>query len=549
MPFFRIPTFLQSFEILKADRHPGLRRAYLLAAIFFTSVLLITLHRYFVFYASYDQGLFNQLFWNNLHGNFYQSSLTSNNSVASMADGVIPTVSFLHLGQHFILDFLLWLPFYALYPDAATLVVLQVSLMTVAGLVLYALARQYLSPQLSLWITGSYYAAIAVIGPTFANFYEQCQIPLLMFAFLLALEKQSWIWFWVLALLVLGIREDAGIMLFGVGVYLMVSRRHPKVGLALCVLSFSYVAIVTSVIMPQISPDNPRLYMATRFRQFVDSDNPTTIQVLWGMLTHPLTLLSSLLTPFDRRLSYLAGHWLPLAFIPAISAPAWIVAGFPLLSLFSQSGMSALAINLRYALAVVPGVFYGTVLWWSRHPNAFTPKLRRFWSICIVVSLVFTIINNPNRALSFMIPDSIRPWVFVPLMRQWEHAGHINNVIRHIPPDVSVSATTYLIPHLSTRRAIIRLPALQIRDDRNQVITIEYAAADVWQLLEYKRAFKDTLSSLASVMPVLEQLITTGDYGVLQVEDGVVLLQKGAASIPEALAEWQKLRESVKGEF
>ncbi|KAM3112866.1 DUF2079 domain-containing protein [Phormidesmis sp. 146-33] len=540
MPFFKLPYLFR--PIVPSDRTPGLRRAYLLAAIFFIAVLLISLHRYFVFYTSYDQGLFNQVFWNSLHGRFFQSSLTSNNSISSMADGAIPTVSFLHLGQHLILNFLLWLPLYALYPNPATLIVLQVGLMAVGGLLLYALARHSLSPQLSLWITGGYYAAIAVISPTVANFYEQCQIPLLMFGLLLALEKQSWRWFWVLALLVLGIREDAGIMLFGVGVYLLISRRHPKTGFALCLLSFSYVAIVTSVIMPQISEDNPRLYMAVRFRQFVNHDEPTTLEVLWGMLTNPIALITSIFTPVDRRLIYLVSHWLPVAFVPMISASAWIVSAPPLLSLFAQSGVSALSINLRYALAVVPGLFYGAVLWWSHHPQSFTPRVRRFWSVCIALSIVFTITNNPNRAFSFVIPDSIRPWVFVPIARQWEHAQYINRVIGDIPPDASVSATTHLIPQLSSRREIIRLPALQLRDDRNQVIQMEYAVADIWQLREYKKAFKDTLSHFVAIVPALDKLITTGEYGILRAEDGVVLLKKGGRSSIEALAEWQKLK-------
>ena len=537
-------TFLKSL-IPKKDQI-GWQRSYLLAAIFFTIVLLISLHRYFVFYASYDHGLFNQVFWNNLHGRLFQSSLTSANSVASLEDGVIPTVRFLHLAHHFVLDFLLWIPLYAVFPHPVTLIVLQVGLTTIAGLVLYALARHYLPPQLSLWITGSYYAAIAVISPTFANFYEQCQIPLFTFALLLALEKQRWGWFWLCALLVLGIREDAGVVLFGVGAYLLLSRRHPWVGLAVCLISISYVTIVTSVIVPQISTDSSRLYLATRFNQFVDSPNPTMMQVLWGMATRPVALISSLFLPFDRRLSYLAGQWLSLAFIPALSPSAWTIAGFPLLALFLQSGRSALSLNLRYALAVVPGVFYGAVLWWSCHPHWFTPRFRRIWSVCLVLSIVVTVTNNPNRALSFMVPDSIRPWVFVPLTRQWSHADQINQVIRQIPADASVSATTYLIPHLSSRRAIIRLPRLQIRDDRDQIVPIDYAVADLWQMQEYQKAFADSLADLRATLPTLEKISTDGTYGVLDVQDGVVLMQRGISSNPEALADWQTLKVEIK---
>ncbi|HTL89759.1 MAG TPA: DUF2079 domain-containing protein, partial [Leptolyngbya sp.] len=102
--------------IVPSREQVGLRRAMILAAIFFSVVFAISLNRYFSFYTSYDQGLFNQLFWNNLHGRWFQSSLTSANSVASLEDGAIPTVSFIHLGQHLVLDFLLWLPLYALFP-------------------------------------------------------------------------------------------------------------------------------------------------------------------------------------------------------------------------------------------------------------------------------------------------------------------------------------------------------------------------------------------------------------------------------------------------
>jgi hypothetical protein len=47
-----------------------------------------------------------------------------------------------------------------------------------------------------------------------------------------------------------------------------------------------------------------------------------------------------------------------LAFVPAVSSASWMVAGFPLLKLFLGKGETVLAINVRYALTVVPGLFY-----------------------------------------------------------------------------------------------------------------------------------------------------------------------------------------------
>jgi uncharacterized membrane protein len=571
-PMFR----LKLPPALNPQNYPlGLQRALLLMVIWFCLVLAFALNRYYSFYASYDHGLFNQVFWNNLHGHWFQSSLTSGNSVGTLEDGVIPRVDFLHLGQHFVVDFGLWLPLYALFPHAETLVVLQVGLMAIAGLILYALARQRLSPQLSLWIMGGYYGANAVISPTFANFYEHCQIPFFCFSLLLALERRQWRWFWLLALLVLGIREDTGIILFGIGGYLLVSRRHPWIGAALCLVSFGYVAGLTNLVMPRFSDDNSRLYLATRFKEFIQTDNPSTLQVLWGMVTHPIAVLARTFLPLEARLAYLVAHWLPLAFIPAFSAPTWLMIAPPLLVLFLQTDETALLISWRYALTVIPGLLYGTILWWSRREGDFTARFRLFWRVCLALSLVVTLIYNPNRAFSFAIPDSFRPWVYVPLTQQWAHAAEIRQVLQLIPPTASVSATTHLIPALSGRRSLIRLPQMQLKDDRGQTNPVDYLVADLRQLQVYQVAFKEDRLRLQAILDLVDTqlasafsgMVQTPDgmilfgkgqpaeaeaqsrYGIVQMQDGVILLGKGLPSNIDALARWHMLRPTLRSLF
>ncbi|MDX2232377.1 MAG: DUF2079 domain-containing protein [Leptolyngbyaceae cyanobacterium bins.349] len=545
-----------------------LHRLMWLTGAFLGPMLLFSLHRHFTYYTSYDHGLFNQIFWNNLHGRFFQSSLTSANSVAVLADQVIPVVNFLHLGQHFVPTFLLWWPLYAVFPHPATLVVLQVVLMTAGGVVLYALARHYHQPNLALLITAGYFAGSAVIGSTVANFYEHCQIPLFTFGMLLALEKQRWRLFWVMVLLVLGIREDTGILLFGIGLYLLVSRRHPKVGAALCLISFAYVTWLTTVVMTQFSADNPRLYMAEKFRQFAGGDDsPSTLKILWGMLTQPIALLQALLTPFNRRFFYLLGQWIPLAFIPAISPASWIMAGVPLLTIFIQSGKLATEITIRYAVAVVPGVFYGAILWWAQGsprsplplPDAswwkmigwsvrqrqLTPAFRQFWGLCLVVSIAFVLAANPHQVFYFLVPESIRPWVLVPLTQQWERTGIMNDLIRQIPPDATVSATTHMIPHLSSRQKIIRPPGLLLKDEDGSIEEMEYIVADLWRIERYLPLYRPERDRMKKIVPLLDQLIQEQRYGVLALHDKIILLKKGAPSNPAALAAWNPTKQEL----
>lgn len=517
------------------------------AVAFFVLSLIFTLHRHFSFYASYDQGIFNQVFWNGIHGRFFQSSLSSTLSTNVVHDGQVPEVYYHRLGQHFTPALLLWLPLYALFPSPVTLIILQVTLVTCAGAVLYFLARQYLEPVLSAWITISFYAANAIVGPTLSNFHDICQIPLFVFGLLLAMEKRWWWLFWLLAILILAVREDSGVILFGVGFYAILSKRFPRVGLAVCTLSFGYMVILTNVIMPLFSHDISRRFMIERFGQFVENDQATTLDILWAVITKPWLLIAELLSPFFGTLKYLLGQWLPLAFVPALSPASWAIAGFPLLQIFMQRGESSIAINIRYAMAVVPGLFYGAILWWHYHPEWFKkPSFRRFWAICIGLSLIFSLTSNPNRTFSFIIPDSIQPWVYVSLPRQWQHVGYIRSFLKQIPPDASVSASTYIVPHLSSRREIIRFPALQVRNDAKEVENVDYVLTDLWQLQQYQPAFKNDRHKLKEMVPVIEQVTGNGEYGIVGFKDGVIFMQKGAASEPAAVAAWQAFRQEIE---
>ncbi len=539
--------WLQKTERLKMSRGNNFSLVLPVAGAFFVLCLVLTLHRYYSFYASFDQGIFNQVFWNNLHGRFFQSSLSSSLSTNVVHSGEVPTVYYHRLGQHFTPALLLWLPIYALFPSPATLTVLQVTLITAAGLVLYALARQYLEPPLAAMITASYYAANAVIGPTLCNFHDICQTPLFIFGLLLAMEKRRWWLFWVLAVLILAVREDSGVELFGVGVYMVLSKRFPRAGLAVCTLSFGYMLGLTNLIMPLFSQDISQRFMMERFGQYADGDEASTVQIIWGIVSNPSRLLIEIVTPVDRTIKYLLGQWLPLAFVPAVAPASWMIAGFPLLKLFLGKGDSVLAITIRYAMTVVPGLFYGAIIWWSQHPKAFKPSFRRFWVGCICVSLFFSFTSNPNRTFYFLIPDSVKPWVYISLPQQWHHVGQFRSLLAQIPRNASVSATTYLVPHLSSRREILRLPALELRNDAREVIKVDYAIADLWQLQQYAPAFKGDRNALEELVKLIDGLTTNREYGIVGFQDGVILLKKSATSNSQATAAWLAFRQQVGG--
>lgn len=529
------------------------------AIAFFLITLVLILHRHFTFYSSYDQGIFNQVFWNGIHGNFFQSSLSSQLSTNVVHNEEVPAVYYHRLGQHFTPALLLWLPIYALFPNPATLSVLQVLFVTAAGIVLYFLAREYVDNTVATLISISFYGANAIAAPTLANFHDISQIPLFVFTLLLAMEKRWWWLFALFCVLILAVREDSGITLFGVGAYMVLSRRFPRIGLIVCTVSFSYLLLLTNLIMPIFSEDISKRFMLERFGQYVEGDEASTLDVIFAMLTQPWLVIVELFTPFDRTIRYLLGQFLPFAFIPAVAPGAWLIAGFPLLKLLLGKGMSVLAITIRYAMAVVPGLCYGTILWWggqgfrrfnqplaTLNPRPLSRKFRRFWVFCICLSLLFTVTSNPNRTLYFLIPDSIDPWVYVSLPQQWQRAATIYPLMKKIPDSASVAASTYIIPHLSGRRAIIRFPALEIRNDQQQVEPVEYILLDLWRLRHYQVAFDDDLARLRTMTRKIEAITNSGDYGITDFVEGTILLEKGAENNSEAVNNWLTFKTEIQ---
>lgn len=152
------------------------------------------------------------------------------------------------------------------------------------------------------------------------------------------MEKRKWWVFWLLAVALLAVREDSGVGLFSVGFYMILSKRFPRTGLAVCTVSFAYMIALTNLIMPLFSADISQRFTIKRFGQYATGEEASTIDIIWGIVSNPRRLIVEICTPFFGTILYLLGQWLPLAFVPAVSFAAWMVSGFPLLQLLLGKG-------------------------------------------------------------------------------------------------------------------------------------------------------------------------------------------------------------------
>jgi hypothetical protein len=373
-----------------------------------------------------------------------------------------------------------------------------------------------------------------------------------LFALLLAMEYRRWFLFALLCVAIVLVREDSAITLFGVGAYLLASRRHPRIGLSVCIFSVGYFYLVTNVFMPIFSEDISQRFMIEKFGQFVDHQAASTLDVVWTMIRQPGLTLRELFSPPGDTALYFIEHWLPLAFVPALSPATWILTAPPLLQLLLSEGSGGLNASIRYALSIVPGMFYGAVLWWAgqgvrrffqplstlpeRSPNR---PFRRFWGFCLVICLVAIPFCNPSRAFYFIVPDSFQPWVYVSPLTQWQRTAQMNALVAKIPLDASVTASTYIVPHVSGRRSVLRMPTVTFINDEGQNQDVDYILADLWMSRRYQVASKRDRREFGNFIAAIQEWIAQGKYGLIDARDGIVLLQRNTPSVPAALANWE----------
>ena len=506
------------------------RRVVFIAAGFSLALLALQGWRAWVLLASYDQGIFQQVLWNSLDGHWFESTLSSQLSTNVIHDGAAPSVGYARLGQHFTPTLLIWAPLVGLIGGAA-LPLVQVGLITAAGLVLHRLANQLVPERTAQWITYGYFAGNALIGPTLGNFTDLCQLPLAVFSLLLGLqEKRRWLVV-LAALLMPLIREDTGVLLVAIGAWLAVRERHRwPLALAFIAWGGGWVMACTNLLMPMFSDDNAKRFMVENFGQYLGEDHATgssSFGTLRQVLSQPALLLQQLVDPPGQTLLYLLGQGLPFLFIPLISLDTALLAGPSLLGLFlAQGANDPLSITIRYTLLVVPGFALGALFWWARRPNPnLGSKVRLAWGCALTLSLLLTISSNPHRSLSALIPDSIDPWVHSGWSDQWAHGNAAREALQVIPATASVAANTPLIPLLARRSVVVRFPfSTDYQDREGSIKAIDWIAVDLDFLNRYGVAFRGDWKQLRNSKRWIENNRDT--YSVQALKDGVVVMER-----------------------
>ena len=495
---------------------------------FFVVAFFLHVWRIFSLNATYDQGLFLQEIWNGLYGRYFESTLASELSAPVLFDGELPQIGYRHLAQHFTPFLIVWIPLVGVFGVWA-LPLIQVGLMGLSGWILFLLAKEYLSSQLSAWIACSFFVTAPVIGPSLENFHDLCMVPLLTFTLLLGISRNNKTIYFIPAFLLPLIREDVGLISFGIGIWMIL--RAPKwriLGFGLCFYSAAYVFLITNNIMPIFGSELSRRFMQERFRQYLDGNEGGTLDVLIAMISQPMLLIKELFSPPLSTFRFLLTLALPLAIIPWLSIDAWLLMALPLFVALSSRGGNAMSVSLRFMLYLVPGVFAGTVFWWRNNISLFRNKgFKRFWKSCMLIAFLFTIVGNPHRSLSSIIPDSVNPWVYVSIPQSFQRGIEARRLLEIIPKKASVAAETQLIPQLAQRRFLFRFPEnYKYQDLEGNEISVDYIVSQPRYNAVYAPAFDREAQWTEKSINRMEKLIKSKKYGVFHCDVNGIILKK-----------------------
>jgi uncharacterized membrane protein len=142
---------------------------YLLAAGYGIILSILSINKLFQFKTqSYDMAIFNQVFWNTLHGRF----------MFSMPECCYPAHPPTFLGAHFSPLIILLLPIYALYQSPYTLLVIQSFALAIPVVFIHRIASKRLSRWPTWAIVVAYGLYPGVLWPSLSDFHLESFVPL-----------------------------------------------------------------------------------------------------------------------------------------------------------------------------------------------------------------------------------------------------------------------------------------------------------------------------------------------------------------------------------
>lgn len=281
--------------------------------------------------------------------------------------------------------------------------------------------------------------------------------PLIMLAIWAAEARRDLVLGVAVGLALLG-KEQVGLALAILGIWIVVRHRRRVAGVVLACVSLGWTALAVLVIMPAAGNGIPSPF-AERYGRFGDTPG----QAVVGAFTNPLDVVTTL--SGYSRLAYLAALLLPLLLLP-LAAPLLAAGALPDLMLnMLADWWPNHSIEFHYAAVPSPFLVAAAMLGLAGlrargRPTWLVRVMRPAGVVALAVVLagvLGTIITGP---LPWWGPFSRASESRLVQYDAQPHAAVLDAAAAMIPPDAVISVGNNLGGHLSARERVMVFPVL-----------------------------------------------------------------------------------------
>src|SRR5213594_740142 len=411
-------------------------------------------------------------------------------------------------------------PFLRLYPEPATLLVLQSIVLALGAVPAYCLGRRVWAQSSAGVVTAGVYLLYPPLQ--FANLFDfhadTFATPILLAAFAsIFAGRTGWALVW--ACLLMLVKEDMVLVSLTFGLYVAAVHRRPT-GLGLAAAAATVFALLIWVVIPSWI-QSPYFSVHNRWGHLGNTP--------WELIASPVLLpgvfFGTILQP--ERLGYLVMLVVPLAGLPLLAPEVLAVALPPLVSNLLSSNEMQYTIRGQYTAILTPILITAAVVG-SRRAAVWVEE--RGWSPGAVLAAMAA--TSVIASVTF----SPLPWSQDPFARKqfWDmnERPAVAAIAARIPPDASVSAANHVGAHLSLRNAIYLFPA---GVDRADYVIVDVSGFDYVGASPDPEAFRPLLRRLVETRPLVA------------VEDGLALFGRGEPSA-NTVARLVNLRQISAGD-
>lgn len=391
-------------------------------------VSVATIARYDCYTASnFDFGLFCQMY-ESMATDFTQNTTLERNQLLS------------HFEVHFSPIYYVLLPFYMIFRCPEFLLAAQAAVAFSAVIPLVLICKRWRYSDMNILLISAVFLALPYLtGACFYDFHENAFLPPLLLWLFYFLEKDSLIGTSLSAILVLCVKEDAGLYLICIGIYALLNKNYSRLNSALLLITgisgFIGVTSFINAFGEGIKTD--------RYSMFLLNDQNGLTDVIFNVIKNPAYMLSCLLS--EEKLQFLLYVVLPLGF------GCFKTRRFCDYVLFLPLLLVNLATDYKYQYDIHFQYVFGTatimVFLFARNLRYFKQK-KKFLVFCLGASVIMCLTANIGR---YTVN-------FTDQRKNAEANNATDKVLAELPNDASIASTTYLIPHLYDNKEVYMLP-------------------------------------------------------------------------------------------